>query len=126
MLRGIVIGILLLASGGVFAAAPTCVTNSSGSGVCTYTGKVKNIYINSGGLILLYFDMKLAIADAEAVGLTISNDNAAAYLVSANPDFAKLFYSTALAAQASKRDVTIQMRGTQSGYLKFDRIWLAE
>jgi len=125
-MKGIIVGILLLVSSGVFAAAPTCGTDSSGNAYCQYTGKVKKIYINSGGGILLYFDTPLDKAVAESVGFTPTKTNAAYNLVSTNPDFAKMFYSTALAAQASKRDVTIQMRGTLSGYLKFDRIWLTE
>jgi len=124
MLRGIVFGVLLFISGGVFAAAPTC--SSTPTPYCQYTGKVQKIYINSSGGILLYFDTRLDKAVAESVGFTPTNTSAAHYLVSTNPDFAKMFYSTALAAQASKRNVTIQMRGTSSGYLKFDRIWLAE
>jgi len=108
------------------AAAPTCHTTSTGSPYCQYTGKVNKIYINSGGLILLYFDSPLNLADAEAVGYSPTSATATVYPLSENPDFAKLFYSTALAAQASGRSVTIQMRGTQHGYLKFDRIWLNE
>ncbi|WP_251359709.1 hypothetical protein [Kangiella sp. TOML190] len=41
-----------------------------------------------------------------------------------NPEFAKLFYSTALSANAQNKKVSIQMRGTYDGYLKADRIWL--
>jgi hypothetical protein len=108
------------------AAAPTCQLTSTGSPYCSYVGKVDKVYINSGGLILLYFDTPLILADAEAVGYSPTNTKATAYLVSENPDFAKLFYSTALAAQASGRSVTIQMRGTHGSYLKFDRIWLNE
>ena len=58
-------------------------------------------------------------------GFAIKKRSASAFNVKENPEFAKLFYSTALTAQASGRNVTIQMRGSQSGYLKFDRIWLA-
>jgi len=125
-MKGIIVGILLLVSSGVFAAAPTCQLSSSGEAYCAYTGKVRQIYINSGGGILFYFDTPFDKAIAESIGFTPSKTNAAYNLVSTNPDFAKMFYSTALAAQASKRNVTIQMRGTLSGYLKFDRIWLAE
>ncbi|WJG07961.1 hypothetical protein [Aliiglaciecola sp. LCG003] len=45
--------------------------------------------------------------------------------MSDNIEFAKMFYATALAAQASNRDITIQTNGVESGYLKFTRVWLS-
>lgn len=106
------------------AAKPTCSPNYNG--YCSYTGTVARIYINSGNLILIYFDEPVNLSEPSKAGLSITETSAAAYKVNDNPEFAKLFYSTALAAQASKRKVTIQMRGTTHGYLKFDRIWLSE
>lgn len=125
-MKGILLGALFLVSGSVLASAPTCQLTSTGSPYCQYDGKVSRLYINTGGVILLYFDTPLNIENAEAVGYSPTSTAATAFLFSENEDFAKLFYSTALAAQASGRAVTIQMRGTQSGYLKFDRIWLSE
>ena len=108
------------------AAAPTCQMTSTGSPYCQYTGKVSRIYINSSNLILVYYDTPLNLADAEAVGYSPTSTTAMSYPLAENPDFGKLFYSTALAAKASGKSVTIQMRGTHWGYLKFDRIWLNE
>ncbi len=125
-MKTIIASILLLVTFNVFAAAPTCQLTSSGSPYCQYNGKVNKIYINNNNLILLYFDTNLNLENAESVGYVPTNLTATAFYVSENPEFAKLFYSTALTAQASNRSVTIQMRGTTSGYLKFDRIWLAE
>ena len=115
---------LLIISNSVFAAKPECF--SSSGGYCAYTGKVSRIYVNSNNLILIYFDDSISAEDAAVAGITISYGNAAAFRVSDNPDFAKMFYSMALAAQASGRNISMQMRGEQSGYLKFDRIWLAD
>lgn len=115
--------LFLLLSSNAFSGMPSC--SSASGGYCHYKGKVADIYINSGNIILLYFDTAMPPENAGVAGFSITNGAAAAYNMSDNPDFAKLFYSTALAAQASGRDVTIQMRGNQSGYLKFDRIWLA-
>jgi len=109
-------------SGAVFSSTPTCSANHGG--YCQYKGKVENIYINEGNLILLYFDAAIPTGDADVSGVTITNGGAAAYNMTDNLEFAKMFYSTALAAQASGRNVTIQMRGTQSGYLRLNRIWL--
>ena len=106
------------------AAKPTCSSNYNG--YCSYTGTVDRIYINSGNLILIYFDEPINLSEPSKAGLSITETSAAIYRVNDNPEFARLFYSTALAAQASKRKVTIQMRDTLNGYLKFDRIWLAE
>ena len=122
-MKGIIVGILLLVSLDVFSAAPSCHSNPT---YCQYTGKVSKIYTNNAGQILIYFDTSLNIPDAEAVGLSPSNGGAAVYPVSENPDFARMLYSTALAAQASKRNITIMTPSTYIGYLKIDRIWLAE
>ena len=107
----------------VSANTPVC--SSASGGYCQYSGKVNRIYINSGNIILIYFERALDVAEAEAVGMNISNGGAAAFKVSNNPEFAQMFYSTALTAQASGRDVSIQMRGVESGYMAFDRIWLS-
>jgi hypothetical protein len=115
---------LLVISSSVLAGKPTC--SSASSGYCSYTGKVSRIYINSGNIILMYFDTPIPTGDTEVASFTITNGGAGLIRVSDNPEFAKLFYSTALAAQASKRNVSVQMRGTIRGYLKIDRIWLAE
>ena len=115
---------LLLMSTTAFPAMPTC--SAASGGYCQYTGKVSKIYINSGNRILIYFDMPMPIENANLASFTISNGSAGILSVTDTPDFGKLFYSTALAAQSSNRSITIQMRGTLSGYLKIDRIWLAE
>ena len=119
----IIIAILLgLLSFNAFSSTPVCY--STHGGYCQYNGKVNRIYINSGNLILIYFETAISVEDAEIAGITITKGSAAAFRVTENPDFANLFYSTALAAQASGRNISIQMRGNESGYLKFDRIWL--
>jgi hypothetical protein len=101
------------------AGAPTC--HAVYNGYCEYKGKVKSIYINSGNSILLFFDTPLAEGTSEIAGLN-ATQSAAAVLLNENPEFAKLFYSTALTAQASGREVSIQMRGTFDGYLKLQWI----
>ncbi|KPZ73123.1 hypothetical protein J8L86_12555 [Shewanella sp. MMG014] len=115
---------LMLLSHHVLAKSPSCY--SSHNGYCQYEGQVRTIYVNSSGLILLYFDVAIDPSDASVANVSISHGNAGAIRISDNPDFANFFYSTALAAQASKRPVTLQMRGSISGYLKMDRIWLKE
>lgn len=117
------LALLMALSANTFAAPPKCYSNHGG-GYCQYTGKVSRIYINRWNMILLYFDTPIAASEPAKAGFTIKKRSAAAFNVKENPEFAKLFYSTALTAQASGRNVTIQMRGSQSGYLKFDRIWL--
>lgn len=118
-------GIFLLSSS-AFAGKPICKTTSSGTPLLQYTGKVKQLYVNSGNLILLYFDESISIAEAADCGFTITNGTAASYGITENPQFAGMFYSTALAAQVSQKQITIQMYGVKSGYMKFDRIWLLE
>ncbi|UTW46450.1 hypothetical protein KFE80_06110 [bacterium SCSIO 12696] len=110
-----------------YAGKPAC--SSSYGGYCYYDGYVSRIYVNASGLILLYYDTLFdSEQSADVAGFSISSSgrHAAAVVISENPEFAKLFYSTALSAQATKRKISIQMRNTTSGYLKADRIWLAE
>ncbi|TQV74912.1 hypothetical protein FLL45_08095 [Aliikangiella marina] len=114
---------VLLLSTDAFAGKPTC--HGSSGGYCRYTGYVERIYINSGNLILFYFDEAMDDGEWDKAGLSANQRSAATVLLNENPDFAKLFYSTALSAQASNRQVTVQMSGVHAGYLKIDRIWLA-
>ncbi|WP_335899893.1 hypothetical protein [Shewanella algae] len=104
----------------VHAAKPGC----SEQGYCSYRGKVKQLYVNSTGLILLYFDTVFDPSEASIVSKNVIYGFAAAVPISENPEFAKLFYSTALSANLGQRNVSIQMRGEVAGYLKIDRIWL--
>jgi hypothetical protein len=115
--------VLLTVTSLSWAAAPVCYVHAPGN-YCQYTGLVSTIYVNDSNLILIYFDQPVDPGYVAGFGINISKGAAAAYRVSDNPEFAKLFYSTALAAQASGRDITMQLRGEVGGYLKFDRIWL--
>ncbi|QDO85851.1 hypothetical protein FM037_24555 [Shewanella psychropiezotolerans] len=112
---------LMLASFTALASVPVCY-----DGYCQYHGKVSRIYVNSVNLILLYFDTAMDPGEGSTASMSLTTGAAAAVKMSDNPEFAKLFYSTALAAQACQRNVQIQMRGTISGYMKIDRIWLSE
>ena len=108
------------------ADAPFCQTHVSG-GYCQYSGTVKQIYVNNGNRILLYFDTPLDLSQPANVGISgITRHTAASIIIDENPEFAKFFYSSALAAQASGRRIIVQMRGNSSGYLKIDRIWVLE
>ena len=117
--------ISLLACTSVFSATPTC-SEHSGGNFCQYSGPVERIYVNSGNMILMYFDSAIDTSIPQSLGMDINYGNATAINIQDNPDFANYFYSTALAAQASGRNVVIQMRGTRHGYLKVDRIWLSK
>jgi hypothetical protein len=116
--------ILSLVATSVFSAEPQC--SAEHSGYCYYQGKVDRIYVNSGNLILMYFDTPMQTSQALIAGMSITNGGAAAFKITENEIFANYFYSTALAAQASGRDIVIQMRGVESGYPRFDRVWLAQ
>lgn len=107
-----------------FASQPIC--HSASGGYCSYSGFVSRIYVNKFNDILVYFDTPMESGAADTAGYTVNNHNAAILNIDENPEFAKLFYSTALAAQSTKRKISIQMRGVRSGYLKIDRVWLGE
>lgn len=104
------------------ASKPVCSTSSGG--YCYYSGLVDRIYVNAGNMILIYFDTTADEGYADSVISGVTQTAAAAISITENPEFAKLFYSTALAAQASGRPITMQMRGELWGYTKIDRIWL--
>lgn len=105
------------------AEAPSC-HQLSGGNYCSYKGIVQRVYMNDAGLILIYFDAPLPLEDAAAVGFTISQGAAGAFVLQTNPEFAKILYSTALSAKVSGTPINLQMRGTQNGYMKIDRIWM--
>ena len=106
------------------AGTPTC--NTASGGYCSYAGQVKSIYVNKSNHILIYFDTTAAPGFADAVASGVTQRSAAILAIDEKPEFAKLFYATALAAQASGRAISIQMRDSMSGYMKIDRIWLAK
>jgi len=117
---------LMVMSSAAFGAAPTCQLYNGSSPYCSYSGYVARIYVNASDTIILYFDTPMAANTASSVGFSATNTTAAAIKISENPEFANFFYSTALAAQASKRKIGIQMRDNHGSYLKIDRIWLSE
>ncbi len=106
------------------ADAPTCHEGSSGVPYCEYKGKVKTLYVNSDNQILLYFDEPAPSFDS--IDSAITQRSAAVVNMNTHPEFAKLFYSTALSAQATNRKVVIHMRSRQDSYSVIDRIWLNE
>ena len=116
----------LLMSVPASAAAPQCYTYSGGA-YCQYEGKVNRAYINAYGQVLLYFDTPMSPGAPGAVGIAgVSINDAAIYPTTENPDFAKAFYATLLAAQARGATIQVQMHGSNAGYLKMDRIWILE
>lgn len=106
------------------AAKPYC-TVYNGSPYCQYTGKVSKSYVNAGNQIILYFDTAFGSAsEINIPGVTVTN----ACLVPGNSgmDFAKMFYASMLTAQATGRNVTVQMWGDLGGYPKCDRVWVED
>jgi hypothetical protein len=124
MIKTILAVFTLLVSSHCFADKPQCY--GTYGGYCQYNGYVQNLYINSGNVILVYFDTAMDEGEWEKAGVAATQRSAAAILVDENPEFAKMFYSTALSAQATKRKISVQLRGVHSGYLKIDRIWLEQ
>jgi hypothetical protein len=104
------------------AAAPTCHTYS-GSGYCQYTGVVQQAYVNSAGLIIIFFDTPFDLSAPASVGIPgVSVSNACAFVIAESPDYAKMLYASALTAQARGTTVSMQLWGTTQGYLRCDRI----
>jgi hypothetical protein len=108
------------------ASAPSC-QPYNGQGYCQYTGRAYQVYINSGGEILLYFDTVMPSTAPSSVGIAgVSNFGATIYRMADNPDYAKALYASLLAAQARGATIQVQMWGTYAGYMKLDRIWVYE
>ncbi len=92
---------------------------------CQYIGKLSQVYINEGHVMLFYLEQPADIALPASIGYTgVSNGGAVAYNATVDPVFAEYFYSTALTAFAGDKTVAIQMRQTVGGYMKVDRIWV--
>ena len=115
-----------LTTSSAIASAPGCYL-FNGSGYCQYTGKVLQAYVNSNGEIILYFDTAMPASAPSSVGIAgVTVYNATLFRTSQNPDYAKMLYSSMLAAQARGAIVTVQMWGVEGGYMKLDRIWVNE
>jgi len=109
-----------------WASAPQCYPYN-GSWYCQYTGPVSSAYLNASGLILLYFDAAVDPSTLASAGVTgVSQYGGAAYLMTTNPDIAKSFYASLLAAQGRGVSVTVQMEGTVQGYLQIINIWVPQ
>lgn len=128
-IRHFIAAIAVLASLGsspAMASAPGCYTYS-GQGYCQYTGRASQVYVNSNGEIILYFDTPMPASAPASVGITgVSVLNAALYRLSDNPDYGKLLYASLLSAQARGATIQVQLWGVNGGYMKLDRIWVYE
>lgn len=123
MLKNLKWAVTLIAAtvvaGGAHAAAPTC-GDHDGTPYCHYRGRVQTTYVNAGNLIILYFDTPASSMNIAGVNVM----NACAINMAGKVDFAKMFYASALMAQATGRTVTVQMRDNVYGYAGCDRIWV--
>jgi hypothetical protein len=105
------------------AVAPSCNPHSTGNYIL-YQGTVKQAYINTSNVVLIYFEN--ALPQGSECGFAIEVRDAGIYSIDENPTFGYMLYSTALTAVAEGKSVIMQMRGTASGYPKIDRIWIAK
>lgn len=106
-----------------FAHSAGLSCHSSHGGYCQYLGKVSRLYVN-GSFMLLYFDTQINSDEISKSGLVVTNTDAATLSIKNNVEFSKMVYSTLLSAQATQRDVQVQMFSEESGYLKIEKIWL--
>jgi hypothetical protein len=106
------------------ADRPECGTSSTtGTPYCQYRGLVSRSYVSQGGAVLMHFDTAFTSA-AEVTIPNVTVLNACLVQVDQNQNFAKMFYASALMAQASGKTVTVQMRGSADGHALCDRIWV--
>ena len=107
-----------------WADKPKCF--SSSGGYCQYEGTIERIYVNDKGHILVYFDTEFDAGAWEVAGFDAKHTSAGIVNYKEKPEFGKMFYSTALSAQAQNKRVQLQMRKTLNGYMIIDRIWLTK
>jgi hypothetical protein len=116
----------LVMSSSASAAAPGCYA-FNGAGYCQYTGRAYQVYVNSNGEIILYFDTAMPASAPSSVGIAgVSVFGATLFRTSTNPDYAKMLYASLLSAQARGATITVQMWGVENGYMKLDRVWVNE
>lgn len=123
-----IFGIAVLMASYTADAGTSCFTYN-GAGYCQYDGRVSRVYMNSGGLILIYFEQAFDPGQAASVGVTgVSTGSACMYSTTPgfNLDYARMLYSSALSAQARGATVSMQLWGQNSGYMVCDRIWVNE
>lgn len=125
----------LVIGGGVYfslfvkgSGKAVCKKSDTSSNYCVYKGDIRYLYVNEEGLLIVgihdYFDKE----NAKLFGFNITNSGAIAYPASVvdSSFFKAQLLAISLLALENKMSVEIHTRGTVSGMMKADRIWLRE
>ena len=105
-----------------------CKKSDTSSDYCVYKGDIRYLYVNEEGLLIIgihdYFDKE----SAKSFGFNITNGGAIAYETNIvdSSFFKEQLSAISLLALENKMAVEIHARGTVSGMMKADRIWLRE
>jgi hypothetical protein len=108
----------------IFAGEALCKESQSGTPYCKYTGKIKNLYVNKNGLVLMFLESPIPIEDALKYGYKISSGNAISMEInSSNTFLTSTIYMSLLSAFEDDLNVEVHMRSVKQGYMELDRIW---
>jgi hypothetical protein len=100
-----------------------CKESQTSTPYCKYTGKVDKFYINDQGLVLFYLKTSFNIVQAKSFGYNVKSANIMAIQLAKNQTNNDLYNALNYAFQ-SDVFLEIHSRGTTSGYMKIDRVWL--
>jgi hypothetical protein len=102
-----------------------CKESQTATPYCMYKGKVKSVYVNENGLILIGIYETIDKTQASSVGFELKTLNYFAYqMTGANRAFGEAILSINQTAIDGDKLVEMHARGTLNGTVKIDRIWL--
>lgn len=102
-----------------------CKESDTSTPYCMYKGKVKSVYVNEKGLILIGIFKVIDQKQANSVGFDIKTLNYFAYQIDdGDVLFGEHILSLSQTAIADDKLVEMHARGSISGIVKIDRIWL--
>ncbi len=105
-------------------AESICRTNDKSQSYCRYKGKVSQLYANSDGFNLYFFETPFRLNDAKEKGYNILSG--AAGLVFQDDLEKKAIQKSLELAFENNLSVEIHMRNVEKGYLEIDRVWVKQ
>ena len=119
--------VLLIALGSVLflkcnESIAICKPSKTSTPYCKFVGKTTQVYLNSGGLGLVFIDGNIDTKSASDFGYAISSGSAFAFNI--KNSYGRAMFDMALVARQYNLTIEVHAREVEQGYLLVDRIWV--
>jgi hypothetical protein len=98
-----------------------CKESQTGTPYCRYKGTIKQFYINSDNLLLVFLNDDFNLVNAKNLGYDLKASNIMALTI--NSENENIFTALVLAFE-HQYPVEIHARDTEFKYIKIDRVWI--